>query len=84
MACEIPAMCANGRAFTDVIKNGVNGYLFETTVEDCARVINEGLAHIDELKKGARETAEIYSIQNTAEALDKLYKEVVAEKKSKS
>ena len=82
MACEIPAMCANGRAFTDVIKDGENGYLFETTVEDCARVIKEGLAHIDELKKGARRTAEQYSIQNTAEALDKLYKEVVEDYKN--
>ncbi len=84
MACEIPAMCANGRAFTDVIKNGVNGYLFETTVEDCARVINEGLAHIDELKQGARRTAEEYSIQSTAEALDRLYMDVIEKKKSKS
>ena len=83
MACEIPAMCANGRAFTDVIKDGVNGYLFETTVEDCARVINEGLAHIDELKAGARRTAEEYSIQATAEALDRLYREVVEEKKER-
>jgi 1,2-diacylglycerol 3-alpha-glucosyltransferase len=83
MACEIPALCANGRAFTDVIKDGYNGYLFETTEEDCERVIRLGLEHIDELKKGARETAELYSIQSTAESLDKLYKEVVLEKKSK-
>jgi len=83
MACEIPALCANGRAFTDVIKEGYNGYLFETTEEDCERAIRLGLEHIDELKKGARETAELYSIQSTAESLDKLYKEVVLEKKSK-
>ena len=83
MACEIPALCANGRAFTDVIKDGYNGYLFETTEEDCERAIRLGLEHIDELKKGARETAELYSIQSTAESLDKLYKEVVLEKKSK-
>jgi len=81
MACEIPALCANGRAFTDVIKNGENGYLFETTEEDCARVIREGLADLDNLKKGARATAELYSMENTAIALDKLYKEVVESKK---
>ena len=83
MACEIPALCANGRAFTDVIKDGYNGYLFETTEDDCERVIRQGLEHIDELKKGARETAELYSIQSTAESLDKLYKEIVLEKKTK-
>ena len=83
MACEIPALCANGRAFTDVIKDGYNGYLFETTEDDCERVVRQGLEHIDELKKGARETAELYSIQSTAESLDKLYKEIVLEKKTK-
>ncbi len=81
MACEIPALCANGRAFTDVIKEGYNGYLFETTEDDCERVIKKGLENLDALKKGARETAELYSIQNTALALDKLYKEVVEAKK---
>lgn len=81
MACEIPALCANGRAFTDVIKNGYNGYLFETTEEDCARVIKLGLENIESLKKGARETAEKYSIQSTAESLDKLYKEIIEAKK---
>ena len=81
MACEIPAMCANGRAFTDVIKEGVNGYLFETTEDDCERVIRQGLENLDSLKKGARETAELYSIQNTATALEKLYKEVIESKK---
>ena len=81
MACEIPALCANGRAFTDVIKNGYNGYLFETTEEDCARVIKLGLENIESLKEGARETAEKYSIQSTAESLDKLYKEIIEAKK---
>lgn len=81
MSCEIPALCANGRAFTDVIKNGYNGYLFETTEEDCARVIKLGLDNIESLRKGARETAEKYSIQSTAESLDRLYKEIIEAKK---
>ncbi len=83
MACEVPALCANGRAFTDVIKDGENGYLFETTEEDCVRVIHQGLENIDKLKAGARRTAEIYSIQGTADALEKLYQEVIEEKKRK-
>ncbi|MBO5547834.1 MAG: glycosyltransferase [Candidatus Methanomethylophilaceae archaeon] len=83
MACEVPALCANGRAFTDVIQDGENGYLFETTEEDCVRVIRQGLENIDKLKAGARKTAETYSIQGTADALEKLYQEVVEEKKRK-
>jgi len=83
MACEVPALCANGRAFTDVIKDGYNGYLFETTEEDCARAIRLGLENMEGLRKGARETAEAYTIQGTAESLDKLYKEIAALKKTK-
>jgi 1,2-diacylglycerol 3-alpha-glucosyltransferase len=81
MACRVPAICANGRAFTDVIKDGVNGFLFETTEEDCEAAIRKGLEHMDELKAGARRTAEEYSIQSTAESLDRLYREVVEAKK---
>jgi len=83
MACEIPALCANGRAFTDVIKDGYNGYLFEDTQEDCARVIKLGLENIESLRKGARETAENYSMQRTAEQLDRLYSEVVEDYRKK-
>jgi len=80
MACEVPALCANGRAFTDVIKDGYNGYLFEDNEEDCARVIRLGFEKMDSLRKGARETAEKYSVKNSAIALDRLYKEVVEAK----
>ena len=78
MACEVPALCANGRAFKDVIVDGENGYLFETTEEDCARAIRLGLENLESLKKGARRTAETYSMQNTAKALEALYKDVIA------
>ena len=82
MACGIPAICANGRAFTDVIKEGVNGYLFETEEEDCVRVIRKGLENIESLREGALATAQEYSIQNTAIALEKLYQEVIEAKRN--
>ena len=83
MACEVPALCANGRAFTDVIKDGENGYLFETTEEDCARVIRQGIENLDKIRKGARATAELYSMKNTADRLDELYREVVEDHQDK-
>ncbi len=82
MACGIPAICANGRAFTDVIKEGYNGYLFETEEEDCVRVIRKGLENIESLREGALATAQEYSIQNTAIALEKLYQEVIEAKRN--
>lgn len=81
MACEVPALCANGRAFTDVIKDGENGYLFETNEDDCERAIRKGIENLDQIRKGARATAEFYSMKNTADALEKLYREVIEAKK---
>ena len=81
MACRVPALCANGRAFTDVIKDGENGYLFETTEEDCARAIRLGLENIESMRDGARRTAELYSLKNTGIGLEKLYQEIIDSKK---
>lgn len=77
MACGLPAACADARAFSDTIIDGVNGYKFESTEEDCVRAINACLNQIDELAAGARKTAEQNSIEETAIKLEKLYMEVV-------
>ena len=83
MACGVPAICANGRAFTYVIEEGVNGYLFETEEEDCVRAIRKGLEDRERLREGALRTAQEYSIQNTAAALERLYTEVIEAKRER-
>jgi 1,2-diacylglycerol 3-alpha-glucosyltransferase len=82
MSCGLPAICANGRAFTDFIEDGKNGYLFSSNEEDCARAIKQGFENAETLKVGARATAGIYSIVNTAKGLEKLYTEVINAKKA--
>lgn len=73
MSCGLPAICANGRAFTDVIEEGINGYLFECTEKDCSEAVKKGFRDMDRMRIGARDTAERYSIGNTADSLVKLY-----------
>ena len=56
--------------------------MFETEEEDCVRVIRKGLENIESLREGALATAQEYSIQNTAIALEKLYQEVIEAKRN--
>ena len=81
MGCELPAACANGRAFTEVIKNGVNGYLFEQSEEECAEAIRKCFAEHDQISTGARRTAEENSMRATAEKLEAVYRSISHEKK---
>lgn len=83
MGCGLPAICANGRAFMDVIEPGVNGYLFETTEEDCARAMKLGFENCSEIAVGARETAERNSMKETARRLVEVYRAVTVEKSGK-
>jgi len=78
MACGLPAACADARAFSDTIVNGVNGYKFKSTEEDCIRAINACIERTAEMTTEARRTAEMNSIRETAEKLEKLYWEVVS------
>ena len=77
MSCELPAACCNGRAFKEVIRNGENGQLFGDTEEECASAINYCLSDLHKLSRGARATAERYSMKRTAELLESLYLDVL-------
>ena len=73
MGCGLPAACVNMRAFSEVIKNGVNGYLFENSEEGCAEAIRKCFTDLPQIADGARKTAEINSIHETAVKLESLY-----------
>ena len=73
MGCELPAACANGRAFSEVIRNGVNGYLFEHSEEECAEAIRKCFAEHEKIAVGARRTAEENSMHATAVKLEAIY-----------
>ncbi len=80
MACGIPAVCANGRAFKEIITDGYNGCLFEESPEDCAEAIKRCLDNKDILDKGIRETVEEFSTDNVCRKTVALYEEVIAAK----
>lgn len=80
MACGIPAACAAGRAFLDVIKDGYNGYLFGEAPEDCAEALKKCLDEKEALMPGIRATAVEYSTDTVGKKLTALYESVCSKK----
>ncbi len=80
MACGVPAACASGRAFLDVIKEGYNGYLFDDSVEECSKAMIKCLENRENLLKGIHETALMYSTDKVGKDLVGLYRSVVDNK----
>jgi 1,2-diacylglycerol 3-alpha-glucosyltransferase len=82
MACGLPAACSDGRAFLDVIENGVNGYMFKDTPEECAEAIMKCLNSHGSMSLDARRIAETYSMEATAKKMAALYESIVNSKKN--
>jgi 1,2-diacylglycerol 3-alpha-glucosyltransferase len=77
LACALPVACADGGAFTDYIKDGVNGFLFSEGEEECANAIRSCISCGPEIKENARATAESMSAESCAKILEKLYEELI-------
>ncbi|MCL2295510.1 MAG: glycosyltransferase, partial [Methanomassiliicoccaceae archaeon] len=82
MACGLPAACSDGRAFLDVVEEGVNGYFFRDTPEQCAEAIKKCLENKDTIALNARKTAEEYSMEATGKKMISLYESVISSKKT--
>lgn len=81
MSCGLPAACGNGRAFTDFVHDGENGYLFNLTEEECAAAIIKALNAPPEVRAAGKATAESYGIRPTTERLVSVYQSVIDSKK---
>jgi 1,2-diacylglycerol 3-alpha-glucosyltransferase len=81
MACGLPAACSDGRAFLDVVEEGVNGHFFRDTPEQCAEAIMKCLNEKEGLKANARRTAESYSMEAVGKKMISLYEDVVRKEK---
>ena len=77
MACGIPAACSDGRAFLDVVEEGVNGYFFKDTPEQCAEAVMRCLENKEYMSTYARRTAESYSMKSVGKKMTLLYEDVV-------
>lgn len=82
MSCGLPVACGNGRAFTDFITDGENGYLFDLNEENCAGAIKSALDAPGRLLEKSMETALSYGLKPTTDRLVKLYEEVISAKKA--
>ena len=56
MASGKTVACRNGRAFAEIVRDGVNGYLFDDT-EGCAEAIRKALDAPEEVRRASYETA---------------------------
>lgn len=77
MACGLPIVCANRRAFSDYVKDGVNGFLFDNTVESCAKALKNGLESNNSIKQNAILTARKFSEEAFIEKITMLYRNVM-------
>ena len=78
MACGKPVAGADFRAIPEFVRNDVNGYLFDPDdEEDCARAIIGCLENAQDLRHGARATAEDYSVEKCTRQLVSVYRNVI-------
>lgn len=82
MASGLPCTCRNARAFTSIIRNGENGFLFDGE-EGCTAAIEKALNAGDEVRNASLETARGCSAELSAEKTVDLYREVIEAKKKR-
>ena len=82
MACGKPIICPNARAFSVIIENNVDGYLFDEDSELPSK-IKEALNATEEFKQNAIKKAKMYSNESCGNALIQLYNEVIEDKKKR-
>ena len=83
MACRKPIVCPNARAFSVIIEDGKDGFLFDGGIEDMAEKINIALECDDSIRQAAMEKAQSYSKENCARMLLDLYDYVVDAKRKR-
>ena len=81
MSAGLVAACGNGRAFTDFIRDGENGYLFELDTDSCAAAAMKALSAPKEVRDASMETALSYGIRPCTERLVALYEKVLENKR---
>ena len=82
MACGKPVACRNGRAFTEIIHEGVNGYLFDDE-SCCADAMRRALNAPAEVREASLKTAIENSRQKSVEKYIEAYDLAIETKKGK-
>ncbi|NYT12301.1 MAG: glycosyltransferase family 4 protein [Methanomassiliicoccales archaeon] len=84
MASGKAVACIDYRATAEIVNEGVDGFLFEESVESCSSTLEKALNAPDSIKMNARGTAERYSIDEMAERLVKVYEYAIEQKRERS
>jgi len=77
MACGLPVACPKAKAFVDFIEDGVNGCMYDASVQGCADAIKRCFADPSVGEK-ARITAEGHSIPRSLDEYVALYEDVIS------
>jgi glycosyltransferase involved in cell wall biosynthesis len=80
MAHGLPILAANAVALPELVKNGINGYLFELSPQSLAKSMMKILKSKNTLKKMAYQSLKIiknHSKENTTKSFTKLYGKIL-------
>lgn len=77
MACGKPVAAAKGSASEDIVKNGVNGYLFENNPDDCAEKIVRTIKRARKMSSSARKKSLLFSKERCAKRLVGVYERLI-------
>jgi 1,2-diacylglycerol 3-alpha-glucosyltransferase len=80
MACGLPVACAKARAFEDYVFEGVNGFLFENSPEECAEAMGRAFAAGEDVVSNAIATASKYSEDSFYDNVKSFYEEIIERK----
>lgn len=84
MASGLPILAVNAVALPELVKNGVNGYLFELDAEELAGKMEKILRDKKKLEKMAEKSLKIISEHDVAKTIakfERIYEKVIKEKK---
>ena len=86
MASGLPVLAANARALPELVKHGVNGYLFELNTPSDGKAVADGMAYLAdhsadwaEMGRVSRERAVLHSLENSIRKYSELYRCLVDE-----
>ncbi|MBP5734360.1 MAG: glycosyltransferase, partial [Candidatus Methanomethylophilaceae archaeon] len=83
MACRKPVVCPNARAFSVIIEDGKDGFLYDGSEEVLTAAIRKALECDDALRENSMQKARSYSEDNCARMLIDLYSEVIEDKRKR-
>lgn len=84
MASGLPVLAVNAVALPELVKNGVNGYLFELDAEELAQkmeLITQDKKKLHQMAEKSLEIISEHDVNHTMKKFERIYETVIREKK---